>query len=317
MARILIVTPAAAGSRTGNRHTAARWSAMLRSKGHRVAVATEWKGQRCDLLIALHARYSHPSVRRYRDANPSAPLVVALTGTDLYRDLPDSALARESLALADRLIVLQEQALRSLPKKFRAKSRVVYQSSGARQRHSPPSRPFRLAVVGHLRKVKDPFRAVRAVSHLEGDYEVVQLGSALDPRMAPVARRWMKREPRYRWLGSLPHASALAWIARSHLLVVSSEMEGGANVVCEAARIGTPVLASRVAGNVGMLGAKYPGYYRLFDDRGLARLIGRCREDSAFAGKLKKKLGSRKKLFAPEAERRALLAALRGLVIPA
>jgi len=133
----------------------------------------------------------------------------------------------------------------------------------------------------------------------------------------PVARRWMKREPRYRWLGSLPHASALAWIARSHLLVVSSEMEGGANVVCEAARIGTPVLASRVAGNVGMLGAKYPGYYRLFDDRGLARLIGRCREDSAFAGKLKKKLGSRKKLFAPEAERRALLAALRGLVIPA
>ena len=83
----------------------------------------------------------------------------------------------------------------------------------------------------------------------------------------------MRREPRYRWLGGRTHAQTLGWIARSHLLVVSSAMEGGANVIAEAARIGTPVLASRVSGNVGMLGRNYPGYFPLFDERALAGLI--------------------------------------------
>ena len=313
MARIAIVTPAPAGSRTGNRHTAARWAAMLRAAGHRVAVRNEWNGERCDLLIALHADRSHASLRRYKTANPGGPLIVVLTGTDLYRDLPGSRKARESLALADRIIVLQPEAKRALPKNLRGKTRVVFQSSDARLRQSAPAHPFRIAVVGHLRKVKDPFRAVRALARLRGDYEVVQLGGALDPAMAPLARAWQKREPRYRWLGSLPHAGALAWIARSRLLVVSSVMEGGANVICEAARLGTPVLASRVPGNVGMLGKDYPGYYRLFDDRALGRLIERSSGDPGFYRDLRKILAARKKHFSPAAERAALFRVLRGL----
>lgn len=310
MARILIVTPAPPGSRTGNRHTASRWSSMLHSAGHRVDVATEWKGERCDLLIALHARRSHASVRRYRKAHPGGRLIVVLTGTDLYRDLPRSAKARESLDLADRIIVLQSEAKRTLPGKWRRKASIVYQSSNTKLKHSPPKRPFRIAVVGHLRKVKDPFRAVMALQHLKGSYEVVQVGGALEPKMAPAARAWMRREPRYRWLGSLPHARTLRWVARSHVLVVSSSMEGGANVICEAARVGTPVLASRIAGNVGMLGPGYPGYYRLFDEMSLARLFEKSRNES-FYGKLTGRMGKRKNSFAPGAERRALLAALR------
>jgi putative glycosyltransferase (TIGR04348 family) len=310
MARIVIVTPAPPGSRTGNRETAGRWAAMLRASGHRVAIANEWTGARCDLLIALHADRSHASVRRWRDAHPDAPLVVVLTGTDLYRDLPASRKARESLRLADRLIVLQDQAVKALPKAVRRKARVAFQSSGTKLRHAPPRSPFRIAVVGHLRKVKDPFRAVEALQHLEGGYEVVQVGGVLDLRMKPVARAWQKREPRYRWTGSVPHGEALRWISRSHLLVVSSEMEGGANVIAEAARIGTPVLASRVAGNVGMLGNNYPGYYRLYDARALARLIRGCR-DGKLLVQLKKKLLARRKNFAPASERAALLRAIR------
>src|SRR5262249_4719797 len=156
-----------------------RWAAMLRASGHRVAVANEWNGEPCDLLIALHAHYSHESIRRYREMHPDAPLVVVLTGTDLYRDLPASKPARESLRLADRLIVLQDQAVRALPKQHRRKARVVYQSTDTKLRHAPPRSlhaPFRIAVVGHLRKVKDPFRAVEALRHLEGGYEVVQVG---------------------------------------------------------------------------------------------------------------------------------------------
>src|SRR5256885_9312366 len=105
-----------------------------------------------------------------------------------------------------------------------------------------------------------------AVSFLKSkNLEVLHIGGALDPALGQEAQAWMAREPRYRWLGSLPHARALGWIARSHLVVHSSVMEGGANVIVEAARIGTPILASRVPGNVGMLGARYPGYFPLFD----------------------------------------------------
>jgi putative glycosyltransferase (TIGR04348 family) len=308
MARISIVTPAAAGTRTGNRHTAQRWAGLARSLGHRVALGTEWDGRVCDLLIALHARRSHASVERYRSAYPHAPLVVALTGTDLYRDLPASAEARRSLALADRLVVLQDEARRGLPAGLRPKTRVIYQSADTKLRAAPPERKFRVLVSGHLREEKDPFRAAAALRHVPGleELEVVQLGAALDPRLEAEARAWMAREPRYRWLGARSHPRALEWIARSHLLVVSSAMEGGANVISEAARIGTPVLASRIAGNLGMLGRGYPGYYPFGDERALAKLIERAADVPAYYARLRRALRARRALFAPAAERRAL-----------
>lgn len=311
MARISIVTPAAANARNGNRHTAARWAAMLRSAGHRVSIATSWEGERCDLLIALHALYSHESILRYR-ARTEAPLLVTLTGTDLYRDLPRSVEARGSLELADRVITLQPEALKELPAAVRKKASVVFQSSATRLHRAPPKSRFRIAVLGHLREVKDPFRAVRALSLLDdARIEVVHIGGALDPAHAAAAKRWMKREPRYRWLGSLPHAQALGWLARSHLLVHSSVMEGGANAIVEAARIGVPVLASRVSGNVGMLGPRYPGYYPLYDHAALAGLINNALADPRFYGKLILEMQKRKTLFAPAEERRALLGAVR------
>ena len=105
----------------------------------------------------------------------------------------------------------------------------------------------------------------------------------------------------------------MRWLASSHVLVVSSVMEGGANVICEAARIGVPVLASRVSGNVGMLGRDYPGYFPLFDEQALARLINRARTDASFYKRLKRALLRRRALFAPGAEKSALRRSLRGL----
>jgi glycosyltransferase involved in cell wall biosynthesis len=126
----------------------------------------------------------------------------------------------------------------------------------------------------------------------------------------------MAREPRYRWVGSLPHGKALGWLARSHLLVHSSVMEGGANVIVEAARIGTPVLASRVSGNVGMLGPRYPGYYPLYDHAALARLVERWIANPEFRKKLKQDLKKRRPLFAPAEERRSLLGVVREALRP-
>jgi len=106
--KIALVTPAGARSRSGNRHTATRWAEMLRSLGHKVRVSVSWDGRPADVMIALHARRSHDSIVRFSRSVSASPLVVVLTGTDLYRDIRTDRDARASLVLADRLVVLQD-----------------------------------------------------------------------------------------------------------------------------------------------------------------------------------------------------------------
>ena len=300
--------PRGTAERTGNHHTAQRWAGFLRSSGHRVTIEEAWGGAGVDALIALHARKSASSVEKFHHEYADRPLIVALTGTDLYRDIETSTEARRALKFATRLVVLQPRGRTQLAPSFRSKTRVIFQSSATRLTHRPPKRRFRIAVIGNLREEKDPFRAAMAVARLRSNpgIEVVQIGASLAPEMARVARRFERHDPRYAWIGSQPHGEALRRMAASHLLVVSSVMEGGANVICEASRIGVPVLASRVSGNVGMLGAGYAGYFPLFDDRELARLIERASEDSAYYAKLKRAVSARRALFAPSAEKRGL-----------
>ncbi len=313
--KIAITVPPSSVPRSGNRHTAARWRAFLRSLGHHVRVGTDWNGGNDDVLLALHAYKSYPSIERFRQQRPEGPLVLALTGTDIYRDIREQADAKRALGMATRLIVLQEAGLNELSPALRKKARVVYQSSDVRLRHAPVTGRFRVAVIGHLRAEKDPFRAALALMRVAPTVpiELLQIGSALDPAMEAECRVWGKRDKRYRWLGSLSHRRAMQWLSRSHVLVVSSVMEGGANVICEAARMGVPVLASRVPGNVGMLGRGYRGYFPLFDDKALERLIERCRTDARFYATLKKSVLRRRSLFAPAAEKAALQRAIRGL----
>jgi putative glycosyltransferase (TIGR04348 family) len=302
--RIALVTPAGPGTRNGNRHTALRWAAFLRAAGHRVSVSTEETSSGADLMLALHARRSHASIQAFpRDK----PLVVALTGTDVYRDIRTSKQARDSLELAHRLIVLQPKAAEELPARLRAKVGVVVQSSSTLKRHSPIRGSFRICVIGHLREEKDPLRTLLALPFIPSDVrlEVVHLGAALDRDFVPRTK-----DPRYRWLGGVPHARALRWLASSHAMVISSRMEGGANVVCEALRIGVPVLASRIPGNVGLLGSGYPGYFPVEDERSLARLMTRAATDATFYRNLKRQVGKLRRAVAPQAEKRALLAVI-------
>jgi len=313
--RLVIVTPARPGTQHGNRATALRWARHLCSFGHRVEIQVKWDGGDCDLMIALHARRSHASIAAWKRAQPSRPVVLVLTGTDLYRDIRSDTTARMSLDLADRLVVLQSKGLEELRAVHRAKATVIHQSVHVPERDEPPRRHFLATVIGHLRDEKDPFCAARALARLpEADrLRIVHLGGALSDEAAREARARARCDPRYRWLGALPHARAMRWLARSHVMVISSRMEGGAHVVSEAIALGIPVLASRIPGNVGLLGEDYPAYYPVGNERALAALLARAQSDAAFLASLSRKVRAQRAKVKPATERRALRALLADL----
>ena len=343
--RIVIVTPALADANNGNWRTARRWAGMLAS-AYRVRLTKQWHAEDReasgdDLMIALHARRSASSIAAWHAAHGAraggragertgagtggrgrapAPLVLALTGTDLYRDIDVDPDAQRSLELADRLIVLNELGAARLPASLRARCTVVLQSCPARQAlAAKPHRHLRALIVGHLRGEKDPATGFRAISRLahRADLRFDHIGGVLDAALAEQARALMAAAPRYRWLGERSHAESRRRIQAAHVLVHPSLMEGGAQVVIEAIRSGTPVLASRMDGNVGLLGADYGGYFEVGDDGALAALLERARDDPAMLPALARQVERRAPLFAPEAEAAALHRMVRELLADA
>jgi putative glycosyltransferase (TIGR04348 family) len=323
--RAAIVTPAKAGSRHGNRVTALRWARILKELGHEVRITRRYDGGDIDLLVALHARRSATSIRRFRERFPDRPLVLALTGTDLYHDIRTSHEARDSLHLATRMILLQPDGLKELPEDLRSRSRVIYQSAelpkgfpGPRPSWShvrPQDKSFTVCVLGHLRTVKDPFRTAMAVRRLPptSGIRVIQVGAAMSLGIAHRAEREMATKPRYEWVGSLTRSQALRVLANSDLLCLTSLMEGGANVISEAVALGVPVVASHISGSVGLLGEAYPGYYPPGDTRALRALLLRAEVDTSFYGKLREWCRGLQTLFTPAREQESWRLLLEGM----
>ncbi len=312
--RVALICPAPPGSRVGNRITALRWQRMLSVLGHRAFVATGGTSRSCDALIALHAKRSAEAVRVSRETHPERPLVVALTGTDLYHDIHRDLRARRSLELAGWLIVLHGRAARELPAALRHKVRVVPQSATPlRRRPKPTARAFEVAVVAHLRPVKDPLRTALAARRLpaESRIQIVHAGEALSTEMRRAALREQRENPRYRWLGELPRWKARRLIARARLLVVSSETEGGANVLSEALASGTPVIATRIDAAEAILGPDYPGLFPIGGTGALARLLSRAEREPGFLAELRSRCRARRGVVSQGREK----AALRSLLL--
>lgn len=313
--RICVVTPAPPRSRHGNRTTALRWARLLRELGHDVTVHQSYVAQRCDLLVALHARRSAPSVERFHQRHPESPLILALTGTDVYGDIHGEGAARRSLELASRYVVLQRLAVEELPVRLRHRAHVIYQSATA-----PPTRKrtrpaFEVAVLSHLREVKDPRLAAEAARLLAptSAVKVVHVGAALEPELEQWARNETVTNPRYHWRGEVPHWRAMRLLARSWLMVLTSRAEGGANVVSEALAATVPVLSSRIPGSVGVLGDGYPGYFEVGDAGELATLLSRAESDPGYYQDLQRACEGLRPLVSPERERQCwaeLLASL-------
>ena len=298
--KITIVTPAKQGDRSGNRATATRWAALLGKLGHRTRTVTEYDGQPDDAMLAIHAWRSAASISAYRAAHPKSLLILCLAGTDIYRfqkSHPEET--RHSMQLADTLICLHDLVGRAIPKRFHQKLRVIRQSAAPLKRQAPLSRTFEVIVAGHLRDEKDPFRAALAARKVPeaSCLRIVHMGKAIDPEFARDATREMQINARYRWLGEIPRWKVRQRMARARAMVISSRMEGGANVVSEAIMAGLPVIASRIDGNVGLLGPGYDGYYPAEDETALAALLGRIETDPRFLEHLAAQIRALKPLY--------------------
>ena len=305
---IEIVTPAPEGSLHGNRITALRWQDFLERLGYAVQVTESWSGADTAMLIALHAYRSHSSIMEFHKKHPDKPIVLMLTGTDLYRDMADHGEVIRSMEVADALIVLQSAALESIPLQLRHKGQVIYQSVPVDIAPSIASPDFQVTVIGHLREEKDPFCIARSLPLIPADSEisVIHLGMAMNEQMELSARGYTENLERYQWIGEVSHADALKILSQSRLMVISSRMEGGAHVVSEAIALGIPVIASNIPGNRGLLGDDYLGYYPVGNEAALASLLYRCEMAPDFYAALKKQIDVRSDLISPKREMQSI-----------
>jgi putative glycosyltransferase (TIGR04348 family) len=304
--KIVLITPEGPTSRTGNRVAATRWARILRQLGHRVKVASRYDGQSADAMVAVHAWRSAAAIERFKAEFPTRPVILQLSGTDIYQYIDtDPGVTLRSMEQADRLVALNDLAWKAVPKRLRSRLCVIHQSAPPLARPREPSRrAVVVSVIGHLRDVKDPLRAAEAARLLPADsrIRIEQVGRAYTPEWADQARAEMAVNARYLWRDDVPAAAVRQLLSRSHAMVISSRSEGGANVVSEAVVAGVPVLASRMDGNVGLLGSDYGGYFPVGDTKALARLLLRLEREPRFVATLGRALARRKPLFRPARE---------------
>lgn len=315
---IMIETPAQVKSRSGNRITAERWRATLQELGHRVEVTTGFDGSPADLLIAIHAWRSAEAVARFERAFPGRPIVVCLSGTDIYAfQHSHSEVTLGSMTSATALVGLHDLVGRAISERFRSKLHIIYQSAPAAGRQASAEGVFDVCVIGHLRAEKDPFRTALAARLLPktSNIRVTHVGRAMDDGWAAEAQAEMARNPRYRWLGEVSGEDVRALLATTRLMVLSSVMEGGANVLGEAIVAGVPVIASEIDGSLGLLGEDYPGTYPSGDTQALASMLARFENDPAFLGQLTALCAARAPLFSPEREAAAWAALIESLCV--
>lgn len=315
---IRFTLPPLTAGRNGMTVTRDRWADLLHDTGHDVAPVDDGSliGPG-DTAVVLNGYKSRDQIRALRAAHGGTiKLVVCMTGTDLYRDLPAHPRWYDNLLLADALVLLHPGAEQALPEGLRGRATVIVQSAElSRHEFQPEPGVFDLCVIGHLRAVKDPMRAAEAARLLPASsrIRITHVGKALSPELDTLARREAAENPRYRWLGEQDHAQTERVLCTSRGMVLTSLLEGGANVIGEAVVAGKPVISSRIACAEGLLGADYPGLFEVGDTQALAALMSRLETDAAFRAGLTTRCEALQPMFDPATERAALRAFFAGL----
>ena len=302
--------PLASGK--GNAVSALRIAGLLRDAGVDATATDQPPVETAGILVVLNAWRSAPVALGWKARHPARPLIAVLTGTDIFPDFPSHPEVTPVLDAADVIVAWHDGSVAQLPERFRAKTRVIHKSAPEipadmplrRARPTPPAR-IEVLVIGHLREVKDPFRAAEAARLLPADsrIHILHAGEALSDGMAARAAKEMAENPRYTWLGGITRDALWQQLRTAALTVNSSFAEGGANAVVESLRCGVPVLASRIPGNTGLLGTDWPGLFDTGDTAALAALLQRINDQPAFYPELLAATAERALLFVPEMEK--------------
>lgn len=297
--------------------TGERWQRRLTELDHQVEILPVVEGRESDLeirsgvdlVIALHARRSAHAVECSVAGNTSRPTIVALTGTDLYDDLPDNTNALRSVESATRLVVLQDhglQQLASISPALAAKASVVHQSvEPTGLVRTPNPEHFTVVVLAHLRAVKDPLLSAKAAQLMAdtSQLRVLHAGSAHSQHWRELAETETRDNPRYQWLGGVEQLEARRLLANADVLACTSKLEGGANVVSEAIALGVGVVGTNIGGNRGLLGDDHPTLVKTGDHEALARVFTRLESEPAEREALAQRSRQRKWMTDPSHER--------------
>ncbi|MEO1857586.1 MAG: glycosyltransferase [Rubritalea sp.] len=302
---ILISSAYPLSSPKGNSITAKRIESLLTQTGNTAQAINTDMPPTADAMISLHATKTLASSKSFKVNSPNGKLIVYLTGTDLYREQTNNNPEFfEALSLADALVVGQRASLASIPTEFLKKSHFIPASVllPPVDKVSPPPHPS-LALIGHLRPVKNPFLMNQALEKLADiKLEAFTLGAALEPSMLSEVQCWQQSNPRFNWLNDVTYSKTLSWIEQVDFTLNTSHSEGGSNAVAESIALGTPVLASKIEGNVGMLGDDYLGYFEPDNVSALAALIRRSITDHSFHSKLLQQIADLQQNFLPAKE---------------
>lgn len=284
MAKILFHCPVPIDSSKGNSVCAHRTLAVFEKLGHQLTFSENAsESDEFDFAIVQHAKRSEHLVS---SLHGKIPVVLIITGTELLLDAEDIA---TSLKLADFIVVTSQQIGETLQRDFSEKIRViprsvllpdnfeVYRSDDFRDSNI-------VTVIGHLRDVKRPATIADAMRLLAADSKLTvhHYGAALTPEMETWARNESQTNERFQWQGEASRLDVLKAITKSLLTVNSSIVEGGANTIAESIVAGIPVLATPIAGNIGLLGEDYPGYFAIDDAAELAEQLTLVEQRGSF-----------------------------------
>ena len=228
-----------------------------------------------------------------------------LAGTDIYPNFAPSQQAMAALSRADDLIMLQPRALDLLPAELRDKAHTIVQSATAVD--APRADQFSAIVLAHLRPIKQPLLAVTAVDKVPEEISIslTLAGAQIDQDYSQRVIAAAAQSERTEWVGPLSRRVSKRMLSRSHICIVPSSAEGGANVVSEAIAAGTPILCSAIPGNTGLLGDDWPGTFAADDADELAHLLTQAATDRSFFDQLCQRTKALQPMVAPDAERAA------------
>lgn len=286
--RVLFLLPCSLEEHRGNTTTATRLAEELTRRGYEItqreaSSMSVDETPSADLIVALHATLSGPLAAQLAKAW-KVPHLILFTGTDLNGK--PTAQSRELLHQADAVVALGRSAARRARDLFpdlgdrlhtiaQGVTPITYRPS-LRLPDSAPAHdsatPIVLVPAG-LRAIKDPMRAIEALTPLQREIPDLQLwflGPVLEPACGEAVAAKAEELPWVHMLGAHPRADLLPFYRRANVVLSTSKSEGGApNALLEAALIGRPVLASSIPAH-----REFPGPEHCFrDDRELRKRL--------------------------------------------